>query len=90
MKENKKVFQKDAYRLTVSATDVSIGGDVPKRTSLNRLWSWAPDVTTRGRGRVGPCNEIQCIMGNGHMGTHSVNRQTKVKTLPSRTFVGGW
>ena len=26
--------------------------------------------------------EVQCIMGNGHMGPH-VDRQTRLKTLPS-------
>ena len=32
-------------------------------------------------------SEVQCIMGNGHMGP--VDRQTRVKTLPSRNFAGG-
>ena len=34
-------------------------------------------------------SEVQCIMGNGHIGTPSnpVNRQTRTKTLPSRNFV---
>ena len=36
--------------------------------------------------------EVQDIMGNGHMGTPSpppVNRQTRLKTLPCRTFICG-
>ena len=36
-------------------------------------------------------NEIQSIMGKDHTGTLSEqkNRQTPVKTLPSRNFIGG-
>ena len=35
-------------------------------------------------------SEVQCIMGNGHMGpSPPVTRQTPVKTLPSRKFVCG-
>ena len=34
---------------------------------------------------------VQCIMGNGHMGIPKQNdRQTSVKTLPSRNFVSWW
>ena len=36
-------------------------------------------------------SEFQCIMGNGLMGTPSFgqnDRQTRLKTLPSRNFVG--
>ena len=37
-------------------------------------------------------SEIQCIIGNGHMGTpcEQTDRQTQIKTLPFPTsFVGG-
>ena len=35
-------------------------------------------------------SEVQCIMGNGHMGPpFSDNRQTRLKTLPCRNFVNG-
>ena len=34
-------------------------------------------------------SEVQCIMGNAHMGPQPVNRHTRPKTLPSRNFVGG-
>ena len=34
--------------------------------------------------------EVHCTMGNHHMGPHPpVNRQTRLKILPSRNFVGG-
>ena len=32
-------------------------------------------------------SEIQCIIGNGHMGT-PMDRQIPVKTIPSRNFGG--
>ena len=35
-------------------------------------------------------SEVHCIMGNGHMGTsQQSDKQTPVKTLPFRNFVGG-
>ena len=35
-------------------------------------------------------SEVQCIMGNGHMGIPLwIDRHTPVKTLPSRNFVDG-
>ena len=34
-------------------------------------------------------SEVQCIMGNGHMATPQTELQTPVKTIPSRSFVGG-
>ena len=37
-------------------------------------------------------SEVQCIMGNGYMGTPPVDRMTdkiRMKTLPSHNFVGG-
>ena len=38
-------------------------------------------------------SDVQCITGNGHMGTLPVDRmtngQTGLKTLPSRNIVGG-
>ena len=37
-------------------------------------------------------SEVQCIMGNGYMGTPPMDRmtnKTRVKTLPSRNFGGG-
>ena len=37
-------------------------------------------------------SEIQCIMGNGHMGSaldRMTDGQTRLKTLPSRNFVDG-
>ena len=33
-------------------------------------------------------SEVQCIVGNGHMGPPCTDRQTRVKTLPSGNFVG--
>ena len=58
--------------------------------ALGLQW-WPPDVSrypgtmSRGGGTV------QCIMGNGHMGIPKQNdRQTSVKTLPSRNFVSWW
>ena len=36
---------------------------------------------------AGLYNEAQCIISNGHMGT--MNKQTRMKTLPSCNFVGG-
>ena len=35
--------------------------------------------------------EVQCIMGNGHMGTRSGqnDRQADMKILPSSNFIGG-
>ena len=48
-----------------------------------------------GSGQMGLYSEVQCIMGNGHMGPpppycgHN-DGQTRLKTLPSRNFVGGW
>ena len=42
----------------------------------------------RGAGLGGLYSEVQCIKSNGHMGT-PVNRQTRVKTLPSRNSVDG-
>ena len=49
---------------------------------------------SRGQGagpHGGMYSEDQCIMGNDDIGTFppSVNRQTRVKTLPFRNFVGG-
>ena len=36
-------------------------------------------------------SEIQCIMGNGHMGTTPwTDRQTPMKALLSHNFIGGW
>ena len=63
---------------------------VSKWTSLKRFPVIPPDVT-RG-GRQGRYSEIQYIMGNGHMGTltEQNDRQTPVKTLPSRKFFVGW
>ena len=36
--------------------------------------------------------EVQCIMDNDHMGTpcEQNDRQTRLKTSPSRNFVIGW
>ena len=50
------------------------------------LQSCPPDVTRRG------ClyGDVQCIMGNGHVGTPPLDRQTPMKILPSRNFVGRW
>ena len=50
------------------------------------------DVLGAGRRATGGMySEDQCIMGNDDIGTPpSVNRQTRVKTLPSRNFIGGW
>ena len=42
-----------------------------------------------GPGLGGLYSEVQCIKSNGHMGTPPVNRQTRVKTLPSRNSVDG-
>ena len=53
-----------------------------------------PMPMSEGDGASGvPCwgaglySEVQCFMGNGHMGTPT-DRNTPVKTLPSRNFVG--
>ena len=38
-------------------------------------------------------DEVQYIMGNGHIGRGGVppmKRQTRLKTLPSHNFVGRW
>ena len=37
-------------------------------------------------------DEFQCSMGNGHMGTpcKQHERQTRLNTLPSQNFSGGW
>ena len=65
--------------------------------------SWLPDVTNRGvRARGSMYSEVQwrgslygtgqCIMDNGQIGFPqfpSVNRHTRLKTLPSCNFVGG-
>ena len=42
-----------------------------------------------GPGPGGLYSEVQCIMGNGHMGPSTlVSRQTRLKTLPCHNFVG--
>ena len=43
-----------------------------------------------GGGRTGLYSEVQCIMDNGHIVTPCEQNggQTRLKTLPSRNFVG--
>ena len=49
------------------------------------LMSWG------GLGLRALYSQVQCIMGNGHMGTpcKQADRQTWLKTLPSHNFIGG-
>ena len=42
----------------------------------------------QGTGSENLYGEVQCIMGNVHMGP-LVDRQIRLKSLPSRNFFGG-
>ena len=48
----------------------------------------AVSASCLGEGAGSLCGEAQYIMGNGHVG-YLVDRQTQLKTLFSRNFVGG-
>ena len=57
-------------------------------------WGWPPDVTREASAGdpevLGALySEVQCILGNGHMGTPFVNRQTQVKHYLPRTSLKG-
>ena len=60
------------------------GGHCTVKSNLNKFGHF------QGWG-VSLYSEVQCIMGNGHMGppSHPVDRQTPVKTLLSRREVAG-
>ena len=52
------------------------GGVVPSHMSGGASLNRSPVITSTG---------IQCIMGNAHMGIPLVDRQTRMKTLPSHS-----
>ena len=65
IKENKAVFQWDA--LIVSATDATRcqhWRGCPQANKFEQVSGLDHHMSLRG---VGPCSEIQCIMGNDHM-----------------------
>ena len=90
MNKFKQVFS-DGYQMSLSGVaGVQAGGGCPMSDVQRGLMSDVQEEIGARAWRWGVLySEIQCIKSNSHMGTPPVNRQTRVKTLPSRNSVDG-
>ena len=59
---------------------------------VEQAWTYPSGHSQSPAQRDSLSGEVQCFMGNGHMGPSAYgqnDRQTRLKTFPSHNFVGG-